>query len=113
MQILRAINEVIWHQQHLRTNEPTRRQILVVTIHELALANRRERLQRLSVCWALAHAKRCNATSNGTGGNNQHFMRLLAQLRNLITQGLNGMVVNCAMFVGYRRGSNFDNDSHH
>ena len=74
MQILRAVNEVVWHQQYLCANKSARRQILVVTIHQLALTNCSKCLQRLRISWALAHTECRDTTGNCTRSNDQHFM---------------------------------------
>ena len=53
MQVLRAVDEIIRHQQHLSANQTMRGQMLVVFVHQLALPNRGKSLQCLRVSWAL------------------------------------------------------------
>jgi hypothetical protein len=102
MEVLSTIDEVIRHQQHLRTHQTKCIQGGVVVTHESTLSCCSQRLERRGIGGTLRQPECRNTSSHGTTGNYQHFMALAAQLRHLETQRRHHGNVDGPTIVGDR-----------
>ena len=53
MQILLTVSKVVWNEKHLRADSAMQGEFVVVALHQAALANSGECLQRRYITWPL------------------------------------------------------------
>ena len=101
MQVLRAVNKIVWYQQHLSANQTMRGQMFVVLIHQLTLSNSSKRLQSLSVGWALSQTECTYTPCDCTRRNNDYFVALAPHTSHLLAQCTNCFVLDGAVLISY------------
>ena len=112
MQILCAIDEIMWVEQYLRPDQAKGRKFVVVDPHDSALTDRGDRLERQHVARPCREAQGRNPGGDSARRDDEDLVSGLPELSDFGRQLLDRFVGNRTRSVGDRRRSDLRDDPH-
>ena len=112
MQVLRAIDEVVRHQQHLGGHERMRGELGVVDLHQSALSGRGQSLESAHIGWTLAKTERGHPRRDRARRDQHDVVAIGAKAGDLTTDVGDDGAIDHTEIVGEGRTSDLGDDSH-
>ena len=112
VQVLGAIDEVVRHEEDLCPVQVVSPQVLVVGPHEMALSDRRERLQREHVGGTLRHPEFGDADRDRSTRDHDDLVTGRTEVGHLRTEARDRILADRSTVVRDRRRTDFDDESH-